>query len=363
MKKRKTSEINWEKSWDKVLLSLLVFVAITFVSWLGENPTREGKMVIFMATAALAGSSYIGRKYHPLIGLLSAYWCALWYFNGMYAFGTLMSVGSMGMLFLANYLLAEEWFLLHCLRASLYAQLAVVLLQYNGYNFMGLIQPELWHEPYPLTGTMGHQLDLAIYFAALTPLALKYWSRIEALAMVAFVFYMGSTMGILGLLAAGLFYCWRKKPKTTLAAGSFVALICVAGVFLFPQIEFFSLSGRMLPWSASWHFINADWQHYLFGYGPGSWFGKNDDWGVKYFQRWDMLHSDWLGLWHETGLVGLVLGFAAACAAIYGASTYIGCAMAALFVSAIGGFNFHLPAHAFIFCYLLAKKFDRSKFV
>lgn len=343
------------------IIAILVFIGINFVNiFMGGDPTREGKMVFFILAALLAGATYVHKNIHGYTGILLGYASLLWFIDGLHIYGTLLCVGSLGFLLLANEMVmnAEEE-LFSLLRISLWIQLGASFLELVGFHpfLMGGVQ-----------GTLGHPMAASVFLAMLLPFCVEKWTRWETALTIIIILAMGSTTGILGMVAALYFYLYRRNRKISLLLGAVGGLACTLGAYFLPEVEFFSFSGRFLPWSAAWNHIAHGGWHAVFGYGPGSWFGlygcqladaKSVDcsvnhWGVGYTRIWDFLHSDPLQLLLELGIVGFGIALVGILDLLRRSKTWVGASLSAIFVNSLGAFPFHLPVSGFLFCVLLA---------
>lgn len=311
------------------------------------DPFREGKLFIFLFAMCAGGAVWAARRYDALLGLALLLFSYKWLQGNLQIYGTFATAGVLGMLLFTSLLAKKEGFLLTTLRVSTWLQMILSLVQYCGVRtfgandayFDGLMQ-----------GSFGHPIVVGAWFAAVVPLAFKYWTIFEAILLVLFVLLSGTTMAALALLGAFLYYLWRLRGRDAIYLGAICACVCLLGAYFLPQVEFFSASGRMLPWRVAGRLILEN----PWGYGPGSWFGRYQEWKVPYFRIWDFLHSDVLQLLFEGGFVVFSLTLIALYRILARMELVWGCVLSALFVNSLGAFPFHLPPLAFLACVALA---------
>lgn len=337
------------RSFVNQALLVICFIAINVVNKhvLGD-PFRDGKLIVFLGIILMAATVWICGRFNFWLGAVVGIAAAEWVFASGTVFGIVPVVGSIGFLYLGHLVSYDESGLLLILRASTIVQLVFCLFQAFGYQCFGASDP---YFKYMMLGNMGHPVVLSAWLAAVAPLAYFYWSRLEFMVVCAVCLYAGSTMGILALLAGGLYVWWRRIGWPILAISLVMAILLLLGVKLFSNVEFFSLSGRMLPWSRAVFWLKeSPW----FGYGPGSWSGMYPRWGVQYAKEWSPMHSDALQLAFEVGIPAFLLFALGMWRILRSCSIPFGAVMAALLVNGLGSFPFHIPQLAFLFCAALA---------
>jgi O-antigen ligase len=335
------------RNWSNSVVLLLAFVAINIVNQhVAGDPFREGKMIIFIFTALVAGCFWVARRFDPwlaaVIGIASAEWA---FANGP-VYGILPTAGVLGFLYLGHIASENRWLALWILRVSTWLQAVFCVLQICHVQTFGSMDPNFIGS---ITGNMGHPIVVGAWLAACAPLAYFYWSRVEFMICVALALYSGSTMAVMALFAGGAYVWCRRMPILWLGI-PLAAVMLGIGVWFFPQVEFFSLSGRMLPWKVAYEWIlKSPWV----GYGPGSWAGLYPTWKVEYSRVWDFQHNDWLQLCFELGVPVLLISLASAVSILNKMSLAYGACLVALMVNALGAFPFHLASLGFLTCCVL----------
>lgn len=331
------------KSFLASLVLVLAFVAANIVyQKVAGDPFREGKMIIFFFTIMVAGCVWVAGRFDSwlaaVIGIASAEWA---FANGP-VYGIVPTVGVFGFLYLGHVASQNRWTTHLVLRATTWLQAVFCLLQIFHVPTFGS------NDPYfkdLIIGSMGHPVVVGAWFAAVAPLAWFYWSRAEFLICVALCLWSGSTMAIVALFAGGGYVLVRRMPKLWLLAIPGIVVLA-SGVYFLPEVEFFSLSGRMLPWKVAYEWIlKSPWV----GYGPGSWNGRYVEWGVQYARKWDHLHGTLIRVAFELGLPALFLSLVATWSILRKTTIVYGAVMAALLVSTVGGFTLELASTGFLF--------------
>lgn len=191
---------------------------------------------------------------------------------------------------------------------------------------------------YAISGTYSHKNLLSsalmgsLPFAIMAAIALpKPWNkgaRILLILMVLEVFVLrtrGVWLGIFmaGLLTAGLFAAmprWRGNlpfPQKWFVGGLAIAVLVLAGLFASPNIKAdvsntANVEKRLYYWSNTWQMIQ---ENPLLGVGAGNWKINFPQYGldqsdpnlrnaITHIQR---PHNDFLWLWAETGILGMLL--------------------------------------------------------
>lgn len=318
-------------------------------------------MMIFYYAAVVAGACFIGNRVDRYLGI--AYLLAGFQFvwGGMKVYGFHFIVGFPAFLAIATLAVRKEWLLLYCLRVATWVQVVFSLIHvfpwgsglFGRYYVptFGANDPYFWGMA---QGSMGHGVVAACWFAAMVPLALRYWTLWEVLLFSVMVFLCKSTMGVLALFAVVYMGAWklcnrgseRRFLLSVLVSGG--ALLILAA-WLFPQVEFFSISGRQIPWKKAYELILQN----PFGFGPGSWAGRYAEWKVEYPRMFDFMHSDPLQLVFEIGVGPASLAFFALYRIIEKSSATWACVLFAIFVNSLGGFPLHIPQIGFVFCVAL----------
>lgn len=331
------------KNFLNSLVLLLAFVATNIVyQKVAGDPFREGKMIVFFFAILVAGCVWVSRRFDPWLGAVIGIASAEWAWANGPIYGIVPTVGTLGFLYLGHVASQNRWTTHLVLRATTWVQVVFCLLQMAHVQTFGSNDPYFYNL---ITGSMGHPIVMGAWFAAVAPLAWFYWSKAEFVLFAALALWSGSTMAIVALLAGGGYVWVRRMPKLWLLAIPGVIVLAL-GVWLFPQMEFFSLSGRMLPWKVAYEWIlKSPWV----GYGPGSWDGLYQQWNVQYARRWNFLHNDWLQLCFELGVPALILAVISVYSILRKASLPYAACMVVLLVNALGNFTFHLSALAFLF--------------
>lgn len=340
-----------QKPWKNSLVSpvlLLAFVAVNVVNkHVGGDPFREGKMIIFLLAALFAGCVWVAQRFDPWLAAVMGIASAEWAWKGGTFYGILPTAGVLGFLYLGHVASRDQWLTHWILRASTWIQVVFCLAQMLRIKTFG------GNDPYfdgLIYGSMGHPVVVGAWFAAVAPLAWFYWSKAEFLVCAALALWSGSTMAIVALLAGGGYVWVRRVPSLALLAIP-AALLLLLGVYLFPEVEFFSISGRQIPWRVAYeHILQSPWV----GYSPGSWDGMYETWKVPFHKRWNFVHNDWLQLCFELGIPAFCIAMVAAYSVLRKALLPYGACLAALLVNALGNFPFHLPGLSFLFVVALA---------
>ncbi len=348
--------VDLAKKHANVVTLLLAFIAINIVNQhVSGDPFREGKLIVFLFAALFGASVWIANRFNLFLGLTVMIAAAEWAYANGPLFGIVPVVGCVGFLYLGHLASQNEQLILLLLRASTIIQLVFCAFQMFGHQCFGGINP---YFNWMLFGNLGHPIVLSAWMAAIAPLAYFYWSRVEFLIICAVCLYSGSTMGVMALVAGGAYVWWRRLGWPVMAAGilGFIALsFCV---WRFPEVEFFSLSGRLLPWRrAVFWILQSPWV----GYGPGSWSGMYHRWGVEYAREWSPMHSDALQLAFEIGLPGFLLFITGIYMILRKCSVAYGAVMSSLLINGVGAFPFHIPELAFVFCTCLSMKDEGEK--
>lgn len=189
-------------------------------------------------------------------------------------------------------------------------------------------------------GTYGLMMNTSTegtFLAIMTPIIIlkkdqmKFLHRFKVLYAVPVVatFYTTSSMGIGGLALSAFVYSLLRKDKTIVVAGLLISCAILIGAYYFLGERFVSDSGRILcwKWSFDWWFKGAN---LLLGTGLGSFWviGPHiqqtttewicGHWGpsatceaakiqYQYNNLYLFMHSDWLQVLFETGIVGFLI--------------------------------------------------------
>lgn len=347
----------------KIASALLAFFAIIFfntdiapygiygvIASPFMDPFREGKTALFILSALLLASSWIGKTFDIFLGfafaIISIKWVMIQHISSM---GTIPVVGSMAFLFIGSNA-AKFKHSLTIVRVIVHIQIAIGLLQIFGFNILGSIASLPWFGPGLPFGTLGNPAVLGALMAMVLPISFYKWSKAETLLILAMVFLTRSTMPVFAVIGAIAVYVYKKYGIGYTAPILMLCLLSLGGTILFPESEIFSFSGRLLVWSKAWHKI----QYNLHGYGAGAWFGYYPQWKIDYKGVWDFVHNDWLQLLFEVGIIPFSLIVLAAIRIINRVPMWAACSMGAMMANAIGFFPFHLSALAFLFCLVLS---------
>lgn len=332
----------------KAALVIASYVATNIVfQWMPGDKFRDGKLLFFILTLMLAASVFVARRYDVFLGLALAIFSFLWVFYKIPISGVLPCCGVAAALIFSSYVAERNDVIFLTLRASTWLQIAFSSLQWAGFQPFGVDNP---YFNYLIQGNMGHPIVVGCWFAAMAPIAFFYWSRWEFFLILIFSLRTYSSTTILALVGAYAFYQYRLRGRVVLLPIIAGVLALGFAAYLFPHIEFFSFSGRFLVWRRAWELILDN----PLGYGPGSWFGRYQEWGVQYPRVWDYLHSDILQLLFEGGVAVFILSVVS----IYRIANRIrvpeGAAIFAILANAFGAFPLHIPQIGFLFCALLA---------
>lgn len=307
----------------------------------GGDPFRDGKTILFMVVATLVGSFWIGRSTDWCLGAAHAVFTLSWAYSGARVFGLLPVLGPIALLACAQICASNEKLFLLLLRVTTWAQLGLAAYQRFGGRTFGGNNPAY---DYTMQGSFGNQVVVGAFFAMMVPLAFRFWSAREGLLITLFCLFSGSTMAVLALLGAFLYYLWRLRGRDAIYLGLIALGACILGAVLFPQVEFFSISGRQVPFRRAWELILLN----PWGYSPGSWLAGYQNWQVPYPRIWSPMHSDPLQLLFEGGWPTFLLAAIGCFRVLSRVSLVYGCALAAVLVNSLGGFPFHLSALAFL---------------
>jgi len=204
-------------------------------------------------------------------------------------------------------------------------------------SIIGLIQ--YFYGQQAARATLGNQNFLAAFLAISSPLFLrkKWW---VALPVIALAIHTAHTSTAIIALFVGLgFYFWKLR-------GAVIATI--PGLLYYAIIDNHSLlqSERYSFWLDAVNKISNQWNTIIFGVGPGI-----------YWQPGNMLHSEYVYLVFNFGIIGLLLAAAFICktfAVVRVPNRHLLAAFVIIVVDCIGNHLFHTAPTAMLAIVIIA---------
>lgn len=335
------SEILDPRSW---IVIVAFFAIITVNHHSGGDGYRDGKITVFAVAVCLAASYWIGKNVQVLLGIAYAIVSVRWVWDQCPPYGLLTVAGIPGMLFLAKISSEVPWLTLLCLRVAAWVQVILCYLQILDIETFGSNNPFF---RFLLTGSLGHPIVVGAFLAMLVPVACRFFTWVEALLFLFFAVYANSTCASLGLVVASCFFMMKRYGSWHFVAiGAAAAVVCIAGAYYHPEIEFFSFSGRFVPRKRAWELILAN----PYGYGAGSWFGRYPEWAVPYDKVWDFLHSEPIQLLFEGGWQVFIPTAIGTVLLVFSIEMWAACSLIIILVDSFGAFPMHLAALNFLTC-------------
>ena len=155
------------------------------------------------------------------------------------------------------------------------------------------------HEMSPMVfGTLQNPNFLAMYLAISMPFFIraKWW--IFILPLLGLLAYLQTSTAIVALAAGGVFWSYRHLANIRLRVKIFTAgwAGLIVATYILIADGRIAQDPRWTWWWLAVKDICSTIQHFVAGHGPG--YYVNFDW-VK-------LHNDWLQIWWELGLIGVL---------------------------------------------------------
>ncbi len=194
---------------------------------------------------------------------------------------------------------------------------------------------------------------MGAFIAALLPIALVKWSKWEAALVVLVCLACDSSMTIAAMLTGVTTYFWFKYTWRSLSimVPMFLASFCfMTLVSILPNHDMFNINGRMLPWKAAWEaFLQRP-----SGWGPGAWLGIDSRWNINYHELYAQVHSDWLQLLFEGGVLTFGSFGLFIIRSLYNNNAVWSGVFVSLLVNSLANFPMRFAPTAFLFCLAVA---------
>ncbi len=159
------------------------------------------------------------------------------------------------------------------------------------------------HHPY---GLLNNKAADSSFIGCMLPMifykGVNEWKMYaSATLMVLAIFFTRSSTGLASIGVGASAILFQTAPKRVWLLSSILGLILLGGIgSAFLGRELVDPSGRQIVWREAWNMaIQAPW----FGHGTGSWTIESR----KLAGGWLWLHNDYLEVFFENGIVGLML--------------------------------------------------------
>lgn len=315
------------KTWAPAAVLIMTFFAWSWgQDWVRvEDWTRNGKILMTVAAAALGAGIYTCKRFHWTVGLFLAFVLLRWVSLRLAPACMIDVVMISACIFLAIFVhrFDDRNLLGNCLAIDAFLQASLGLSEIAGFFPFLEISPELKDVVWPPIAAHGHPTILGPYLAvslAFVPGAfgvvkkatlrqsLQLFVAAVILACIAFTQSTMTvmTLGVVAILAVGFYFGTRAMLGAVALAGVLGAGI----VKLYPSAG--SFTGRLPQWGFAWENLTP------LGHGPGTWFPvafhRHMAWiraeeaagrSVSHTQFFGQLHNDWLQGLFEFGWIGM----------------------------------------------------------